>query len=270
MISNPKKSVNEFSASLLTDLLAQARAARDRAGRDGASSASGGSAIAAFDADGTLWDTDIGEAFFDWQIRNSGLDGLPADPWAQYRDMKLVDKPAAYAWLAQINAGRPLAQVREWAKAAVDARPDGLPVFQSQKRLIDGLRELGFEIYVVTASIKWAVEPAAARLGIDDDHVLGITTRVSPDGIVGLERVEPITWREGKAQGLLAATGGRRPILASGNTYGDIALLECATDVRLAISTQSERTELFEEERKLWDLAGERGWARHAFVPRPE
>ena len=255
MISKLDFQVNEFPPELFARITAALEVARDL----------GRPALAAFDADGTLWDTDIGEGFFEFELREGLLSGLPPDPVARYREMKLVDKPAAYAWLAQINAGHALEQVRAWARAAVDARPGGLPIFASQRRLIDHLRSLNFEIYVVTASIKWAVEPAAARLGIDADHVLGITTHVSAAGVVGTEWTLPITWREGKAERLLQATGGRRPVLASGNTYGDIALLESATDVRLAVSTQSAAGELHEEERRLWAEAEARGWYAHAF-----
>ena len=259
MISKAKNRVNEFPPSLLDDLVNSCKSALDR----------GRAPIAAFDADGTLWDADIGESFFDFQIHRCGLPGLPEDPWRHYRELKLVDKPAAYAFLAQINVGIPLDQVRTWAQRAIIDRVDGLPVFESQLQLIERLRAIGIEIYVVTASVKWAVEPAAAAYSIDHDHVLGIETRLDARGTVSVDVVQPITWREGKAAALLKATGGRRPTFASGNTLGDVALLECATDVRLAISTQSEANELFEEEDKLWQTALERGWSTHAFHARP-
>jgi phosphoserine phosphatase len=130
--------------------------------------------------------------------------------------------------------------------------------------LISLLRELDFEIYIVTASIKWAVEPVGDLVGVDHDHVIGITTKIQ-NGLVGMEAIHPITWRQGKAEGLLAATGGVRPILASGNTYGDTALLETATHVHLAISTQNKPNGLFEEEHKLAVEADQRGWLRHKF-----
>lgn len=218
--------------------------------------------IAAFDADGTLWDADAGETFFAWQIRNCGLD-LPTDAWAHYRFLKSPDPRVAYAWLAQINAGRTLEQVRNWAKTCFAEHPDW-PVFHSQKKLIDLLRSLGFEIYIVTASIKWAVEPVASLVGVDHDHVLGITTRIV-DGLVTDEVVHPITWRQGKAEGLLAKTGGLKPALVSGNTYGDIALLETATHIQLAVSTQNEPCGLYDEEHKLAEEAVRRGWLRHRF-----
>ena len=61
-----------------------------------------GRAIAAFDADGTLWDTDLGEGLFQYQIDHK-LVALPEDPWGHYNWMKAnVGNPQAYLWLAQI------------------------------------------------------------------------------------------------------------------------------------------------------------------------
>ena len=256
MISKKRTPVNEFSPQLWDHLSTTLRKAAAEAS---------GPKIAAFDADGTLWDSDACETFFNWEITRAGLKNLPEDPWHYYESTKKIDPIKAYVWLAQINEGVPLAQVREWAKACFDEQADW-PVFESQRRLIGLLRELDFEIYVVTASIKWAVEPLAARLGIDHDHVLGITTALV-DGKVGMETVYPVTWREGKAEGLLKATGGVRPILASGNTLGDIALIATATHVPLALTTQDEAGGLFTEEEKLAQEADARGWLRHKFRP---
>lgn len=254
MISKNTTPVNEFSPELWDHLAKNlAQAARETRGP----------LIAAFDADGTLWDDDAGETFFDWEVHRAGLKGLPADPWAYYHETKKTDHIKAYLWLAQINQGVPLTQVREWARTCFAERPDW-PVFDSQRRLFELLRSLKFEIYIVTASIKWAVEPVAALVGVDFDHVLGITTRIE-DGRVGMEGVHPITWRQGKAEGLLAATGGVRPIIACGNTYGDTAMIELATHLPLAVSTQNTPCGLFDEEQKLAVEADRRGWLRHKF-----
>jgi phosphoserine phosphatase len=255
MISNNTKPVNEFSPALWDHLSSTLEKAAAEAK---------GPRIAAFDADGTLWDSDAGETFFDWQIHNSGLQGLPADPWEYYHSTKKVSPPEAYVWLAQINSGHSITQVREWAQRCFAERAEPWPVFESQRHLIQLLRSLDFEIYIVTASIKWAVEPVAALVGVDFDHVLGITTRVH-DGIVTSEGMAPITWRKGKADGLLAATGGVRPILASGNTLGDIAMIDTATHIQLAVSTQDQPCGLFDEEAKLRTEAESRGWLMHKF-----
>ena len=254
IVSKKLTPVNEFSPELWDHLSTTLKRAAAECK---------GPRIAAFDADGTLWDADAGETFFDWEIKHARLKNLPEDPWHYYESTKKVDPIKAYVWLAQINAGHSLAQVREWAKSCFGEHKEW-PVFASQKRLVDLLRELDFEIYVVTASIKWAVEPLASLYGIDYDHVLGITTH-PVDGNVGMETVFPVTWREGKAEGLLHATRGVRPILASGNTLGDIALLGTATHISLAITTQDEPCGLMTEENRLAEEADKRGWLRHKF-----
>lgn len=223
--------------------------------------------FAAFDADGTLWDSDIGENFFEFQIQNCGL-ALPADPWKHYRELKKQYPPLAYTWLATINAGFSLQQVRGWAKSAIDRQ--SISIFESQRQLIEFLRKLEFKIFVVTASVKWAVEPAAALLGFSFDEVLGVCTNIE-NGLVSSAPVEPITWRQGKATALLNATGGVRPLFCSGNTLGDIALLELSEGPCLAIRSQPEPltneapSPLYLEEIQLWDAALKNHWHRHAF-----
>lgn len=259
MLTKNLTPVNEFSSSLWSQLSSQVEAAvRETPGRK----------IAAFDADGTLWDADAGETFFEWQIKNCDLPELKGrDPWAHYKALKKPDPRVAYVWLAQISAGRKLSEVREWAKQCFkDAGP--WPVFESQKKLISKLQAEGVEIFIVTASVKWAVEPLGALFGIDYDHVLGVETEVV-DGVITTTPKHPITWREGKAEGLLAHTGGVRPLLASGNTNGDIYLIDSATHVRLALSTQDQPGGLFDEETKLYNHATEKGWQKHLFRARP-
>jgi phosphoserine phosphatase len=254
MISKNTSPVNEFSPELWSQLESVLRGA----------ARGGGKLVAAFDADGTLWDADAGETFFDWQIRNCDLPAFRGvDPWKRYHDLKNPDPRVAYVWLAQISAGRPLSEVRAWA-AECFRSVGPWPVFESQRKLITLLRELKFDVYVVTASIKWAVEPVAALLGIDFDHVIGVETEVH-NGIVTDIVKPPITWRDGKAEGLLARTGGVRPVLAAGNTVGDIALLQSATHVRLALSTQASAGGLYDEESKLADHASKEKWHIHPF-----
>ncbi len=221
-----------------------------------------GRAVAAFDADGTLWNTDMGEAFFDYPIKNK-LVPLPSDPWGHYTHLKdNVSHPVAYLWLAQILKDVPLSQVRTWAEASVSARP--IPFFAEQRVVIEKLKQLSVEVYIVTASITWAVEPAAHQLGLRDDQVIGIETAVI-DGVVSDVQKGVITYREGKADAILAKTGHVSPYFSSGNTEGDLWLLEAATELRLVISSAPEGTENFPTESKMINLAKERGWFHHRY-----
>ena len=90
--------------------------------------------IAAFDADGTLWDTDLGENFFHYQIDQKHVP-LPENPFEHYLEMKKInnDPRSAYVWLAQINQGKSVEQVRKWAQEAFESiRPN--PIFSEQQR----------------------------------------------------------------------------------------------------------------------------------------
>lgn len=220
-----------------------------------------GPKIAAFDADGTLWDNDFGEQFFQYQIDHCDLNSLKnIDPWDYYDTTKMIDPPKAYLWLAQISARQKLSQVRLWAKDSLNhftVKP-----FLPQKNLIKFLKENNFKIYIVTASIKWAVEPGAHLMGLSEDDVIGIETEVE-NGVVTEKQKGPITWRQGKAEALLKATNGVRPLICSGNTYGDISLLELAQELKICIETQTEKNFLYEEEDKLRIYAKKHNWHIH-------
>lgn len=219
--------------------------------------------IAAFDADGTLWNTDLGEQFFKWQIKSGLLKNLPSDPWAHYVSWKEKGDPRpAYLWLAQINQGQPIEQVRAWAKMAVEQNSP-TPIFSEQRKLIELLQGKGIPVYVVTASVKWAVEPGAALLGIPQSHVLGISTKIK-DGIVTDEQEGEITYREGKAIALEKLTG-QKPFLSSGNTLGDISLLESASHIKLCVSAAAKDHRLWKSEEELRREARTRGWLLHEF-----
>lgn len=220
--------------------------------------------VAAFDADGTLWDTDLGEAFFQHEIDHR-LVPLPENAWDHYHGLKKKnnDPREAYLWLAQINQGFSLEQVRGWAARSVSEHKP--PVFPEQKKLIELLLGRGIEVFVVTASIKWAVEPGAALVGLDFDHVIGIETTVE-DGLLSGQQKGIITYRQGKVDALLERTGGKKPFLTSGNTMGDFHLLESATHVALAVSAATRDEALFKTEAELQEKARERDWLAHRFV----
>jgi phosphoserine phosphatase len=190
---------------------------------------------------------------------------LPDDPWQHYENLKVeASHEEAYLWLAQIHQGVPLTTVREWAqKAMQESAP--VPLIPAQLDLIQHLRAQGVRVFIVTASIRWAVEPGAALYGLTYDDVIGIKTRIDSKGLVTAEQEGPITWREGKVTGLLEATQGRRPFLASGNTEGDLALLESATNFRLTIAASPQDNENHSTEHRLLAIARERGWFSYVF-----
>lgn len=219
--------------------------------------------VAAFDADGTMWDTDLGEAFFHYQIDNK-LVPLPSDPWSHYQELKKQDPAVAYLWLAQINQGQKLEVVQQWAEAAVkDLSP--VPVFEEQKKIVDLFKSKGVKIYIVTASIKWAVEPGAKLLGLDSHSVIGIETTIE-NGLVTAKQKGVITYQMGKLEALLEHTEGKKPFFASGNTMGDFQLLNAASSLAMAVSAANQDDRLFKAENDLQKIAEQKAWLHHRFI----
>lgn len=221
--------------------------------------------IAAFDADGTLWDTDLGENFFQYQIDHRLVE-LPPNPMDYYFDLKGLnnDPRTAFMWLAQINKNKSLDEVRQWSQKAFESiQPN--PIFSEQKKLVQLLKNNGVDVYVVTASIKWAVEPGAAQLGIPSENIVGVETQIK-NNIVTDVPVYPVTYRQGKVEALLLKTQNIHPFLCSGNSMGDWELLSSAEAVRLAVSAASRDDVLYKTESELLTQAQQKNWLAHRFI----
>ncbi len=222
--------------------------------------------IAAFDADGTLWNNDAGNAFFNYEIDNK-LIPLPEKPWDYVYSLKAQSAISAFLWLAQVHKGVPVQTVKEWALDSF--RKQNFEYFPAIKKLISFLKSKNFEIYVVTASVKWAVEPCVKDLGIDADHVLGFQTEVHNGIITDIQAGAP-TYRAGKAEALLEKTGGIKPTIACGNTMGDFWMLDISTlplTVRsLSDDIQFQDSTINQQEEALYQEALKKGWITHNFV----
>ena len=230
-----------------------------------------GNVYAAFEADGSLWDTDLGENFFHYKIQNKLLENLPENPFEHYHTWKNQGDPRpAYLWLAQICKGHSIEKVRIWANEAVEAISP-LPIFPAQRDLIRLLLDEKVKVFIVTASVKWAVEPAAKNFGLSYENVIGVETAIEK-GVVTDVAAGHMTYREGKAAALLRATNGVNPFLCSGNTIGDSYLLDIATDFKIAVTgASSDNQEVlhseikFQDEVKKKQESGLPGWIRHQF-----
>jgi phosphoserine phosphatase len=223
---------------------------------------------AAFDVDGTLWDSDVGENFFQYQIDHCDLPALQGiDPWEHYLTLKKKHPPDAYLWLAQISSGFSINDVETWAEKAIEKFP--LQVFESQKNLIVELQSRGIEVFTVSASVGWAVAAAMPMMNLKKQNALGVCTKVV-NGKVTSEIDGVVTWREGKAQALLHRTNNVMPLFCSGNSSGDIHLLGLARAQALAVQTQTaeppHHASLLADEQTLLNLAREKKWLTHSFA----
>jgi len=183
--------------------------------------------IAAFDADGTLWREDIGEAFLRHLV-SLGWVRLPdgGDPYEEYERRVDEDKRGGYLFAAQLQAGLRVAEVQAEAdRFAGEWVPPRLIAEVTELRAL--CAEQGLTSVVVSASPLAIVLAGAKVLQIPADRCAGIEVRVV-DGRFTDEPVEPVTYAEGKVLAL-PVRGWKTPAIACGDSaQGDKALLESA------------------------------------------
>jgi phosphoserine phosphatase len=183
------------------------------------------SGLAVFDADGTLWREDVGEAFLRHLVSLGWVklaDGT--DPYAAYERAVDRDRAMGYAYAAQLQAGLEVAALG--AEAERFAR-DWVPPRLVQDTL--ALRELceqaGLVPLVISASALPIVLAAAPLAGIPRERCRGIEVRIR-EGRFTADVVQPITYSGGK---VLAAEKAGRLALACGDSFaGDLPMLESA------------------------------------------
>src|SRR5205807_2365295 len=154
-------------------------------------------ALAVFDADGTLWREDVGEAFLRHLVALGWVrltDG--ADPYEAYERAVDRDKASGYVYAAQLQAGllaaRVAAEAEQFARGWIPSR-----IVSDTKGLRDLCEAAGLTPFVVSASALPIVLAAAPLAGFSRDRCRGIEVRVR-DGKFTTEVIEPITYGAGK------------------------------------------------------------------------
>ena len=220
---------------------------------------------AAFDADGTLWDGDITAGFLKFQIQKGFLPYKSVDSFIEKmeKDFQFKPKEDLLLWLAQIHVGVLAGELRERAEKALQAFP--LYTFACQKKLIHWLQEKGVEVFIVSSSLKWALEPMAIQFNLPLEAILGTETTVL-NGKIQNRGKGAIPHQQGKVTKLLDSTCDKRPVLACGNTIWDYELIGSSSHVKLAVSSQfTEDSSVRKTEKELHIKAQEEGWLHHHF-----
>lgn len=206
----------------------------------------------------------------------------PPSPVAAWSPEVTLTSNNPYAWVSQLQAGYTPQQVREFAVAAFHQNNDAAigatqtvgtnTTVTGFLRLYDEIIDLaavlqmnGFDVWVLTASPQYVVEPIAAMIGIPANHVAGIRPvvvngKVTADfegcGTVASGANTLITFDEGKrcwinkaifkepaASQLPRNTDlAKRPFFVAGDSDTDIAMLKDATHLKLVINRNKTQT----------------------------
>ena len=185
-------------------------------------------ASAAFDADGTLWRDDVGEAFLARLVQKK-LVQLPdgRDPFAAYEGMVAQDRGKGFAYAAQLQAGIPEAILREEARALAAEWVKPRLIARTQA-LLALCEKAGLKTQIVSASPIQIVRVAAPLAGIPAERCLGMTVRIDEHGRCTDELVLPITYAAGKVEALARARLVPIALGAGDSIFGDLALLSAA------------------------------------------
>lgn len=140
-----------------------------------------------------------------------------------------------------------LAEGREWEETwtSPDGRftgtvQKGLIVPRYMKNLYKALQEADITTYVISASAEWLVELLVCDpdlgFGLDPSRVYGV--RVAP-GASALKDDDPQPYKEGKVfcirEKIAPLYGGREPVLAAGDSNGDVAMLTAWPDLKMGL-----------------------------------
>ncbi len=220
-------------------------------------------AALAFDGDGTLWQGDVGDDFFQAVVglgrflpaavdamrgvgRACGIEGMDAGPHAgvaiarrlfdAYIDQRLPEDLICEV-VAWICAGWREEEVDRLARDVVGGQGFRSRCHPEVGVILEWARSSGVAAFVASASPRPVVEAAAAGLGFDRDHVLAVTPRYE-GGVMLPEVVRPIPYGAGKAALLAHTLGDRVLVAAFGDNVFDVPMLEAA---RLPVLVEPKR-----------------------------
>ncbi len=176
----------------------------------------------AFDADGTLWRDDLGDAFFDFVVKK-GI--VTQRKFAEYRRLEAQDPGKAYGFAVQCLAGMRYADVRTLARALSEA---WLPsrVRPEIVALAGFLYHAGMQVHVISASADVIVRVAVnAVLGPwAPAHGIQVKTR---DGVLTDQLVRPLPFGDGKVAVFRSLEAGPL-VVAVGDSVHDLPMLRNA------------------------------------------
>lgn len=118
--------------------------------------------------------------------------------------------------------------------------PRGVRYLREGRELAEELLRRGFEVWAVSGSNRWSVEPVFEELGIPPERVIGLEMQVR-EGVLTTEEVEPVPIREGKITALRLRTSAV-PLLVASDSKNDIPLFLTAKDLKVRINSRNRDT----------------------------
>ncbi len=118
--------------------------------------------VAAFDCDGTLWSGDVGEGFFDWELKQGVVpEAIATSMRARYADYKAgkVSEDDMCGEMVTMHRGMPESAL---LRATTDYFENSFPghIFPEMRDLVARLQQGGCDVWAVSSS-RWDTEMLA-------------------------------------------------------------------------------------------------------------
>jgi phosphoserine phosphatase len=209
-----------------------------------------------FDADGTLWTGDAGEAFFVWELENRKFAGdknaIARRLWQDYQAKQFSERNMWIA-AATLQTGLSESEVQRWAREFFHDNFRSR-VFPAMRSAIADFHRRGARVWIVSASHRWIIEAAADYLSVPRSNVVAISSGVSR-GIITDHVIEPVPFQQGKV-GAIMARIGRKPSIVFSDSINDEPMLSLATELAVTINPDPE----------LRRVAASRAWKIQSFA----
>lgn len=116
-------------------------------------------------------------------------------------------------------------------------------MYPEMKQLIANLENYGFEVWILSASPELLYQRfCAEQLGLPEDRILGVKSRVGEGGVVTDELVYPVSQDEGKAD-VVRTFIKADPLFVGGNSRGDLEMMETSVGLKLMINPDNKKPE---------------------------
>jgi phosphoserine phosphatase len=184
--------------------------------------------VAAFDCDGTLWSGDLGERFFDWELRqgdvvSSDLDHPMRERYAAYKRGE-VDETTMCGEMVTMHRGISEESLLSAAACFFD-QFFVEQIFPEMRELVRRLHESGCEVWAVSSSNEWVIRAGMKYFDIPANHILA--AKVELDRGIATDRLIRVPSGSGKPEALREMVKKEIDV-AFGNARWDTEMLAMA------------------------------------------
>lgn len=115
--------------------------------------------------------------------------------------------------------------------------------YPEMKQLIANLKVYGFEVWIISASPEILFQRFCnEQLGIPEDRILGVRSRVTDNGILTDELVVPVPQELGKAE-VINTFIKAKPLFAAGNSRGDMEMMNQSSRLKMIVNPDDTKIE---------------------------